>query len=110
MKNLIPFMKSDPTVNVVRLQGAIMNNGQGLDDPSLAGVLQKAFTRCKLTAPAARLCNPRLSPRAFGAWPRKKKCPLSPLSKTSLPLAGIGWRPRRMRFSLMRPRLSAQSA
>ncbi len=62
MKNLIPFMKSDPLVNVVRLQGAIMNNGQGLDDPSLAQVIQKAFTKGKPSAVALQINCPGGSP------------------------------------------------
>ena len=43
MKKLIPFMKSDPSVAVIRLQGAITNGGRGLDNPSLAPVIEKAF-------------------------------------------------------------------
>lgn len=55
-------MKSDPLVNVVRLQGAIMNNGQGLDDPSLAQVIQKAFTKGKPSAVALQINCPGGSP------------------------------------------------
>ena len=62
MKKFIPFMKSDPLVNVVRLQGAIVNNGQGLDDPGLASVLQKAFTRGKPVAVALQINCPGGSP------------------------------------------------
>jgi len=62
MKNLIPFMKSEPLVNIVRLQGAIMNSGQGLDDPSLAGVFDKAFSKGKPTAVALQINCPGGSP------------------------------------------------
>lgn len=62
MKNLIPFMKSDPTVNVIRLQGAITNSTQGLDDVSLAPVIQKAFTKGKPVAVALQINCPGGSP------------------------------------------------
>ena len=62
MKNLIPFMKSNPVVNVVRLQGAIVNNGQGLDDPSLAPVIEKAFSKGKPVAVALQINCPGGSP------------------------------------------------
>ena len=45
MKKFIPFMKSDPIVSVIRLQGAISNGGRGLDNPSLAPVIEKAFAK-----------------------------------------------------------------
>ncbi len=62
MKNLIPFMKSTPVVSVVRLQGAIVNNGQGLDDPSLAPVIEKAFSKGKPVAVALQINCPGGSP------------------------------------------------
>lgn len=62
MKHLIPFMAADPTVNVVRLQGAITNSGNGLDDPSLAAVLEKAFRRGKPAAVALQINCPGGSP------------------------------------------------
>lgn len=62
MKRFIPFMRSDPTVAVVRLQGAIMNTGRGLDDVSLAPVLEKAFTRGKPKAVALQINCPGGSP------------------------------------------------
>ena len=55
-------MKSDPQVNVVRLQGAIMNNGQGLDDPGLASVIEKAFAKGKPVAVALQINCPGGSP------------------------------------------------
>ena len=62
MKHLIPFMKSEPLVNVVRLQGAISNSSSGLDDVSLAGVLEKAFTKGKPAAVALQINCPGGSP------------------------------------------------
>lgn len=55
-------MKSEPLVNVVRLQGAISNSSSGLDDVSLAGVLEKAFTKGKPTAVALQINCPGGSP------------------------------------------------
>ena len=62
MKNLIPFVKSDPLVNVIRLQGAISNSGNGLDDPTLAPVIEKAFARGKPVAVALQINCPGGSP------------------------------------------------
>ena len=62
MRHLIPFVKSDPLVNVVRLQGMIANTAQGLDDPSLAGVIEKAFTKGKPVAVALQINSPGGSP------------------------------------------------
>ena len=62
MKHLIPFMKSPPLVNVVRLQGAITTAGSGLDDPSLAAVFEKAFSRGKPKAVALQINCPGGSP------------------------------------------------
>ena len=62
MKRFIPFMKSEPQVAVVRLQGAITNGGRGLDDVSLAPVLEKAFTKGKPKAVALQINCPGGSP------------------------------------------------
>lgn len=62
MKHLIPFVKSGHQVNVIRLQGAISNSGAGLDDPSLAAVIEKAFTRGKPDAVALQINCPGGSP------------------------------------------------
>jgi len=62
MKHLIPFMKSEPLVNVVRLQGAISNSGSGLDDVSLAPVIEKAFSKGKPAAVALQINCPGGSP------------------------------------------------
>ena len=58
----VPFLNSDPLVNVVRLQGAITTTGRGLDDASLAPVLQKAFTKGKPKAVALQINCPGGSP------------------------------------------------
>lgn len=62
MKQYIPFLTSEPTVSVVRLQGAITNMGRGLDDVSLAPVLEKAFTKGKPAAVALQINCPGGSP------------------------------------------------
>lgn len=62
MMNRIPFLKKKPLVSVVRLQGAIRNAGQGLDDPSLAPILEKAFRRGKPAAVALQINCPGGSP------------------------------------------------
>ncbi|SEW39919.1 serine protease SohB [Cognatiyoonia koreensis] len=58
MKHLIPFVKSEPLVNIVRLQGGISNSGNGLDDVGLAPVLEKAFSRGKPAAVALQINCP----------------------------------------------------
>ena len=62
MKRYIPFLKPDPFVAVVRLQGAITNSGRGLDHPSLAPVLEKAFRKGKPAAVALEINCPGGSP------------------------------------------------
>ncbi len=54
-------MKSCPRVAVIRLQGAISNSGRGLDDVSLAPVIEKAF-RGKPDAVALQINSPGGSP------------------------------------------------
>jgi len=58
----IPFTKSDPVVAVIRLQGAITNGGRGLDNPSLAPVIEKAFSKGKPAAVALEINCPGGSP------------------------------------------------
>ena len=59
MKHLIPFMSSEPLVNVIRLQGGIANGtGGSLDDPSLAPVIEKAFRKGKPAAVALQINCP----------------------------------------------------
>ncbi|WP_106746255.1 S49 family peptidase [Yoonia maritima] len=62
MKRYIPFVKSSPVVAVIRLQGAITNNGRGLDNPSLASVIEKAFRKGKPAAVALEINCPGGSP------------------------------------------------
>ena len=64
MRNLIPFVKKQPVVPVIRLQGAIGMGRNGLSDAALAPVIEKAF-RMKPAAvalgsalPAGRRCSP----------------------------------------------------
>ncbi len=58
----IPFIKSTPFVAVIRLQGAISNSARGLDNPSLAPVIEKAFGRGKPAAVALEINCPGGSP------------------------------------------------
>lgn len=63
MKRFIPFLKSDPLVAVVRLQGVIAASGRGaLNDQSLAPLLEKAFRRGKPSAVALVINSPGGSP------------------------------------------------
>ncbi|MEJ6402959.1 S49 family peptidase [Yoonia sp. 2307UL14-13] len=58
----IPFTKNPPVVAVIRLQGAISNSGRGLDNPGLAPVIEKAFSRGKPAAVALEINCPGGSP------------------------------------------------
>lgn len=62
MKRWIPFVKSEPVVAVVRLQGMIANNRGGLSDQSLGPVIEKAFSRGKPAAVALEINSPGGSP------------------------------------------------
>ncbi|SFS22210.1 S49 family peptidase [Yoonia litorea] len=62
MKRYIPFLQSDPFVAVIRLQGTIANSGRGLDNPSLAPVIEKAFSKGKPAAVALEINSPGGSP------------------------------------------------
>lgn len=62
MKRFIPFVKSAPFVAVIRLQGAISNGARGLDNPSLAPVIEKAFSKGKPAAVALEINCPGGSP------------------------------------------------
>jgi hypothetical protein len=63
MKRFMPFMKSDPLVAVVRLQGAIMANprGAGLSDQAIAPAIERAFKKGK-PAVALAINSPGGSP------------------------------------------------
>jgi len=63
MKRWIPFIKPEPTVAIIRLQGMIASGGRGvLNDQSLTGVIEKAFTRGKPAAVALEVNSPGGSP------------------------------------------------
>lgn len=63
MKRWIPFLKSDPTVAVIRLQGVIASGGRGaLNDQALAPIIEKAFSRGKPVAVALEINSPGGSP------------------------------------------------
>jgi serine protease SohB len=60
MKRFIPFMKSDPLVSVLRLQGVIAGTGRGgvLNDANTAQMIEKAFSRGKPAAVALIINSP----------------------------------------------------
>ncbi|MFK7744535.1 MAG: S49 family peptidase [Roseobacter sp.] len=63
MKRWIPFLKSDPTVAVIRLSGVISASGRGvLNDGALAPVIEKAFARGKPSAVVLEVNSPGGSP------------------------------------------------
>ncbi|PTX54953.1 serine protease SohB [Litoreibacter ponti] len=64
MKRFIPFMSSEPTVNVVRMTGVIAAGGRGasLNDAAMAPLLDKAFKKGKPAAVALLLNSPGGSP------------------------------------------------
>ena len=62
MRRFIPFLDNAPTVNVIRLQGTIANSARGLDNPSLAPVIEKAFAKGKPCAVALEINCPGGSP------------------------------------------------
>lgn len=61
MKRFIPFLKSDPHVAVIRLQGLIATSGRALNDRGLSQVIEKAF-RSKPVAVALEINSPGGSP------------------------------------------------
>lgn len=62
MKNYIPFLRKDPLVPVIRLQGAIGTGGRSLSDQSLAPLIERAFGRGKPAAVALVINSPGGSP------------------------------------------------
>ncbi|HBQ35244.1 MAG TPA: S49 family peptidase [Rhodobacteraceae bacterium] len=63
MRNSIPFLKSAPTVAVVRLSGIISSSGRGaLNDVSLRPMLEKAFKKGKPKVVALVINSPGGSP------------------------------------------------
>ena len=64
MKRFIPFIKHDPVVPVIRLQGIIASGGRGtaLNDAGLAPLIERAFAKGKPTAVALVINSPGGSP------------------------------------------------
>lgn len=63
MKRWLPFLKSYPTVAVIRLSGAIGSTGRaGLSDATMGPVIEKAFARGKPKAVALEINSPGGSP------------------------------------------------
>ena len=58
MKRYIPFMKPNPFVAVIRLEGAIGMGARGLSDKLLRPVIEKAFARGKPVAMALEINSP----------------------------------------------------
>lgn len=63
MKRWLPFLKSSPTVAVIRLSGVIGTQGRGaLNDATLAPAIEKAFSKGKPVAVALEVNSPGGSP------------------------------------------------
>ncbi|MBD3664466.1 S49 family peptidase [Sulfitobacter aestuariivivens] len=63
MKRWLPFLKSDPTVAVIRLSGVIGTQGRAaLNDVTLAPIIEKAFSKGKPVAVALQINSPGGSP------------------------------------------------
>lgn len=63
MKRFIPFVKSNPTVAVIRLSGVIASGGRGaLNDQAIGPMIDKAFKRGKPSAVALVINSPGGSP------------------------------------------------
>ncbi|MBN2629184.1 MAG: S49 family peptidase [Rhodobacteraceae bacterium] len=62
MKQYIPFLKQDPLVPVIRLQGSIGMGARSLSDQSLAPLIERAFGRGKPAAVALVINSPGGSP------------------------------------------------
>ena len=64
MKRFIPFVKSNPRVAVIRLNGMIAAGSRmgGLNDAGMAGLIEKAFARGKPDAVALLINSPGGSP------------------------------------------------
>ncbi len=63
MKRFIPFLKSEPLVSVIRLQGAIAAGARGgISDAGYAAAIEKAFSKGKPKAVALAINSPGGSP------------------------------------------------
>ena len=63
MKRFIPFLKSDPLVAVIRLNGVIASGGRGgINDAAYASVIERAFRKGKPVAIALSINSPGGSP------------------------------------------------
>lgn len=64
MRRFIPFLKSPPLVAVIRLQGTIASGGRtgGLNDATLAPVIERAFKKGRPAAVALIINSPGGSP------------------------------------------------
>ena len=63
MKRWIPFLKSDPVVAVIRMQGVIASGNRGtLSDQALAPAIERAFSKGKPAAIALQINSPGGSP------------------------------------------------
>ena len=63
MKRWIPFLKPDPVVAVLRLQGLIASGARGsLSDQALAPIIERAFIKGKPSAVALQINSPGGSP------------------------------------------------
>ncbi len=63
MKRFIPFLKSEPLVSVIRLQGAIAAGARGgISDAGYASVIEKAFAKGKPATVALSINSPGGSP------------------------------------------------
>lgn len=58
MKRWIPFLKTDPTVAVLRLEGSIGTGSRSLSDRSTADMIEKAFAKGKPAAVAIEINSP----------------------------------------------------
>lgn len=62
MKRWIPFVKTPPRVNVVRLTGAILTRPGGLNDQAVAAAMERAFRKGNPSAVALSINSPGGSP------------------------------------------------
>ncbi|MDG1532347.1 MAG: S49 family peptidase [Paracoccaceae bacterium] len=62
MKRFVPFMKSTPLVAVIRLSGVISTGRGGLNDQTLAPMIERAFAKGKPKAVALVINSPGGSP------------------------------------------------